>query len=135
MENKTMNEQENRPDVSVSHENGKDITETTHQDGRKDVNIRVNMLDVDAKDEATIKAKEVIESEIIPKLAEASVLVVVIHKPSNLFTAKIVKLPHVRAFAEAAIKKYADGVFDVREEDFSVVEYHFENKEVQVSTI
>jgi len=126
---------------------GKVITTTKHPDGRRDVHIEVNMLDVKDNDPATLAAKDVIEKKIIPELANADVLVVVVHKPTNTEAHKMVKLPHVRAFAEAAIKFHLSslnkvpvedmGIFYALPElkDYAIVEHHITNGTVKISTL
>lgn len=115
-------------------------TETTeHPSGRKDVRIEVDMLDVNATDEATTKAKEVIEGTIFPKLANAKVLVVVIHKPTNQHAQQIVKAHEVRKYAEAAVKAHIDAALrgDDRyhKSEYVIVEHHIDNGTVQVTTL
>lgn len=110
------------------------IATKEHADGRKDVTISVNKLDIEPKDKATAEAKEIIEKKVLPKLAETPVLVVVVHKPTNQGAHKVVPLKHVRAFAEAAIRKFV-GSDDIPVDDFVIVEHHLENGKVQVSTL
>lgn len=109
---------------------GKVITKTEHPDGRKDVHIEVNSLNVKEDDPATLKAKEVIEKEVIPKLADALVLVVVIHKPTNEHAERIVKVPMVRKFAEAIITARGG-----EPSEYVIVEHHLTNGTVIVSTL
>lgn len=114
---------------------GKDITTTEHPSGRKDVHIEVSMLDVKETDEATTKAKQVIEEKVLPKLADADVLVIVVHKHSHEHAERVVKLPHVRAYAEAVLKSYRERDPYAQADDFIVVEHHITNNSVKVSTL
>lgn len=114
---------------------GKVITTKEHEGGRKDVHIEVNMLDVKENDPATQAAKEVIERDILPKLADADVLAIVIHKPTNQHTQRIVKLPQVRKFAEVAVASFRNQIIDAKDEDFCVVQHHITNNTVQVTTL
>lgn len=117
----------------------KEITHTTHPDGRKDVKISVNRLDVDAQDQATKDAKEVIENKVLPKLAETPVIVVVLHKPTNQHSEKIVPLKHVRAYAEAAVRAFlkdeGTDLYYTRLEEFAIIEHHLESGQIKVSTL
>jgi len=119
-----------RKEYPLHTPDGKVITKTTHEDGRKDVNIQVNMLDVKETDEATLKAKEHIEKNVIPQLANADVLVVVVHKPTNVFSQRVVKAPHIRKFAEVAVKSHGKP-----QEEYVIVEHHITNGTVNVSTL
>lgn len=114
----------------MNSQSPKHIETKEYPDGRKDVHIGVNMLDVNEKDPATLKAKEVIENEVLPKLSEADVLVVVVHKPTNEHAEKVVKLPHVRAYAEACVKAHGGA-----SSEFVVVEHHITNGTVKVTTL
>lgn len=111
--------------------------DTHEREGGRDVIIKVNRLDINPKDEATKRAVDVIEDKILPKLAEQPVLVVVVHKPSNKMSHKIVKLKQVRAYAEAAIDKFLpdDGTYYTRLDEFVVVEHHLTNGTVKLSTL
>lgn len=121
-------EQETSPD-------GKIITKTTHPDGRKDVHIEVNMLDVKDTDPATLAAKEVIEDKILPNLKASMVQVVVIHRASVQSTSNLVPLPHVRKYAETAVAQFRAMVPDARDEDFIVVEVHEGSMLTRVTTL
>ena len=62
-------------------------------------------------------------------------LVVVLHKPTNRHTEKVVRLKHVRAYAQAAVKIYQDknGLDnDPNSEDFAVIEHHLNSKRIKV---
>lgn len=111
-------------------QDGKEIITTEHADGRKDVTIKVNMLNVKENDPATLKAKKHIEDVIIPELANQKVLVIVVHKPDNIFAQKLVKATDVRVFAEAAVKMHGG-----KPEDYVIVEHNVTNNTVQVSSL
>lgn len=116
------------------------IATKEHADGRKDVTISVNKLDIDPQDKETAEAKEIIEKKVLPKLAETPVLAVVVHKTTNQGAHKVVPLKHVRAFAEAAVKKFLNLEMDEAltsevSEDFVIIEHHLENGKVQISTL
>lgn len=114
---------------------GKDITTTEHASGRKDVHIEVSMLDVKESDEATTNAKKVIEEKVLPKLADKDVLVIVIHRKTNDHAERVVKLPHVRAYAEAVLKSYRERDQYAQPEDFIVVEHNLTDQNVRVTTL
>lgn len=122
---------------------GKSITTTEHPSGRKDVHIEVKMLDVKEKDPATLKAKEVIEKEVLPALAAADVLVILVHTPTREHAEQVVKLPQVRAFAMAAVKafnqqlvkKHAIEGMEAPLSEFLVVEHHITNGTVKVTSL
>lgn len=117
------------------HQEGKNITTREHEGGRKDVHIEVKMLDVKENDPATLKAKGVIEKEVLPKLADADVLAIVVHIGSKQHTQRVVKLPQVRKFAEVAVQSFKNQVIDAKAEDFLVVEHHLVTGEVKVTTL
>ena len=90
----------------VVHQEGKVIETTEHEDGRKGVTVHVNTLNIDETDPESVKAKEVIEEKVLPKVAQQRVQAIVLHKPSNMHTTQRVKLPEVRKYAEVAIKQF-----------------------------
>lgn len=114
---------------------GKRITTTEHPDGRKDVHIEVNMLDVKENDQETLKAKEVIERDILPNIKASMVRVVVIHRHSTKSTSHTVPLPQVRAYATAAVNQFKVGDPTAKDEDFIVVEVHEGSLLTRVSTL
>lgn len=117
----------------------KQIDVTEHEDGRKDVNIQVNRLDVDVHDEATRHAKDVIENQILPELAKSPVVVIVLHKPTNASAYKVVRLCDVRKYAETAVdvfmKTQATAENMGRVEDFVIIEYHIKHNEIKISSL
>ena len=104
--------------LNLSSSMTKDIKTTEHADGRKDVTVSVQSLDVDLSDPTNKQAKEYIEKNVLPRLNSAEVLCVLIHKPSNDSFSYKTTVPLVRANAEVAIKKHA-GVEDAQQIDFS----------------
>lgn len=78
---------------------GKSFETTVHADGRRDVSVTVRALDVDLSDPSNVKAKEVIENEVIPRLAGQEVTVTVIHKPTNEYTTFRTARANVRRYA------------------------------------
>jgi len=84
---------------------GKTITTTEHESGRKDVHIEVQSLDVDLSDPSNAAAKKKIEEEILPAVANKEILVTVIHKPSNDSVSFICKRMNVRRYAEQVAQK------------------------------
>ena len=115
---------------------GKEVKKTHHADGRKDVRIEVNMLDVNENDPATKKAKEVIEKEVIPKLANKVVTAVLVHTPTHLSTSTKIKLPRVREWAEFAIGTLKSGaIANPRKEDFIVVEVDHDTGDARVTKL
>ena len=124
-------------------QDGKVIKKTEHQDGRKDVHIEVNTIDAEDADPATLNAKEVIEKEVFPRITEALVLVVVLHKPTNQHSERIVKVPHVRKYAEACVREYNKALsvkhgvagMEAPKSEFVVVEHHLTNGTITVSTL
>lgn len=118
----------------------KEITTTNHPDGRKDVHIQVNRLDVNPQDKAGIVAKEAIEKTVFTRLSEQKVLVIVLHKPTNQEAHHVVDLPHVRAFAEAAVRKFLklnndEELTQDAVEDFAVIENNLSQQTVKVTTL
>lgn len=106
----------------------KEIQTTEHPDGRRDVTIKVNKLDLDETDEATKKAQDVIENDILPKLAQRPVMVVVLHVPTKASTYKVVRLSDVRKYAEFAVDQFmktqATAEYMGNREDFVIIEQH-----------
>lgn len=100
-----MNQQEKIVD-------GKTITTTEHEDGRKDVHIEVQSLDVDLSDPSNVAAKKVIEEQVIPTLANKKILVTLIHKPTNEHVNYIAFLPKVRENALKFIAEREDQMLD-----------------------
>lgn len=83
---------------------GKRIETVEHSDGRKDVTVEVNTLDVEPKDEATAKAKQVIEEVILPAVANTIITVTVIYKPTNDHATFKCARKDVRKNAEELVK-------------------------------
>lgn len=110
-------------------------TVTKHPDGRQDVRIDVTRLDIEEDDELSMKAKETIEKDVLPRIQEAMVQVVVIHRYSTASTSKMVKLSQVRKYAEFAVAEFSKGTMGVRKEDFIVVEVHEGSYLTRVSTL
>ena len=98
--------------------------ETAHEDGRKDVKIEVNTLDVETKDEITQQAKEYIEKEVIPVLAAQKVHVIVVHKPTHMTAASHVERRYVQNFASEAMKRFPkqEGGLVSTVDDFLIIE-------------
>ena len=125
-------------------DDGKVIETKEHASGRKDVTIGVKMLDVKEGTEAGKKAKAHIEDVVIPALADQDVLVVVLHKPTNEHAERIVKVSHVRAYAEAVVKAhighveedYAQVFYTFPElKEFVIIEHNIKNNTVTISTL
>lgn len=88
----------------VKTEAGKTIKMTKHEDGRQDVTVEVNSIDVNPQDESTAKAKEVIDTRVLPAIADALIVVTVIHKPTNDHATFRCKRKDVRQNAEELVK-------------------------------
>lgn len=99
-----------------------------HEDGRQDVVIQVNKLNIDDTTKEGQEAKRVIEEKIIPELANRIVIVTVIEKSTGEFTSCKIKLPQVRQWAEAVVKSKGGEL-----KDFFIVEH--EGEQVRVSTL
>lgn len=84
---------------------GKTITTTEHESGRKDVHIEVQSLDVDLSDPSNAAAKKKIEEEILPAVANKEILVTVIHKPTNDSASFVCFRKNVRDYAEKVVKQ------------------------------
>lgn len=114
---------------------GKTFSETFYPDGRKDVTVKVNSLDVDMSDPRNAEAKKVIEKRILPKIADKKLIVTLIHTPTRDHFTFICARKNVRANAEVAVKKHA-GVFAPHAlKDYMLVEHDVEAKEVKVTSI
>lgn len=107
---------------------------------RVDVVVQVNALNVEGDDEATQKAKEVIEKDVFPRLSNADVVVTVTYREpidgKFLYASKTVKIPHVRKYAESCVEAFKQQfVPHANDEDFIVVEYYKLTDEVKVTTL
>lgn len=119
---------------------GKEIEVTEDGTGRKDVRITVNALDVEMNDEATQKAKDVIEKDVFPRITNADVVVTVTYREpidgKFLYASKTVKMPHVRKYADACVESFIQQfVPHATRKDFVVVEYYKLTDEVKVTTL
>ena len=119
---------------------GKEIEVTEHGTGRRDVHITVNALDVEVNDEATEKAKGVIEKEVFPRITNADVVVTVMYREpidgKFLYASKLVKMHHVRQYAEACVESFIQQfVPTATASDFAVVEYYKLTDEVKITTL
>lgn len=91
---------------------GKRIETHEHADGRKDVTVEVNTIDVEVKDAATAEAKRVIEEEILPAVAHAQILLTIIHKPTNESCSLICFRKNVRDYAMKVVAAREDQNLD-----------------------
>lgn len=115
----------------------KHIETTEHPDGRRDVTITVHTLDVDLNDPSNAQAKKEIEEKVLPALANKTIVVTLIHKPTNQHATFTSKLAQVRANAEVFVKKHA-GVETLEEVDLSqycVVQHDVTAQEVKVTSL
>lgn len=104
---------------------GKEIEEVKHEDGRQDVNIKVNRLDIENRTEEDTIA----ETKIIEALSKKEVLVIIIDKITNDFASFKSPLTEVRSRAEQVIKKRGADA-----KDYYVVEVE-EDKTVRLSQL
>lgn len=84
---------------------GKNINTMEHDNGRKDVTIEVNSLDVDLDDPTNAAAKQVIEEKVLPAIANQQITVTVIHKPTNDSASFVCSRQNVREYAEKVVAK------------------------------
>lgn len=128
---------------NIEHQEGKVIRKTTYEDGRVDVNIGIETLDVDRSDPDTKKAAEIIERDVLPKvmpeaikeLADEKVHVLVIHTPSDQFSQLIVMRKEVSRFVTATLNKFRaqnDGHLNVDHFTVVVLTKPNEGQQVQV---
>lgn len=110
-------------------------TITKHPDGRQDVKINVKRLDIEEDDELSMEAKKVIEEDVLPRIQEAKVKVVVIHRHSTASTSSMVSLSRVREYAEFAVKMFKKEMPSAQKQDFIVVEVHEGSYLTRVSTL
>ncbi len=123
------------PEITVEDAGAHTATITKHPDGRQDVRIDVTRLDIAEDDELSMDAKKVIEEDVLPRIQEAMVQVVVIHRHSTASTSKMVKLSQVRRYAEFSVEQFQKEVKNARKEDFIVVEVHEGSFLTRVSTL
>ena len=105
-------------------DDGKVIENKQHPDGRKDVTVQVNRLNVKETDPATMAAKEVIEKKILPELANQKVTCTLIHKPTNDHFSFVTSRKNIRANTDVSLKAHAQkmGVTGINREEYCVVE-------------
>ena len=130
---------------NIEHKDGKVIRTTEHEDGRKDVNIGIETLDVDRSDPDTAAAAEILERDVLPEvmpaaiqeLADEKVHVLVIHTPSHQFSQLIVMRKEVLSFVTATLgkfKKTVKGEFNVDHFTVVVLTKPNEGQQVQVDS-
>jgi hypothetical protein len=105
-------------------DDGKVIENTQHPDGRKDVTVQVNRLDVNETDEATVKAKEHIEEKILPEIANQKMTCTLIHKPTNDHFSFVTSRKNVKANTDVSVKAHAQkmGTTGINREEYCLVE-------------
>lgn len=123
------------PEITVEDAGAHTATVTKHPDGRQDVRIDVTRLDITEDDELSMKAKKTIEEGVLPRIQEAKVQVVVIHRHSTASTSKMVSLSRVREYAEFAVTQFQEGMPEAQKQDFIVVEVHEGSYLTRVSTL
>lgn len=115
--------------TKVTHQEGKAIRTTEHPDGRKDVAIGVETLEVDRNDSDTKKAAEIIEKDVLPKvlpkamqqLVDEPVHILLIHTPSCQFSQLIVKRKEVLSFVTQSMNKWREVNNHLNVDDFIAV--------------
>jgi hypothetical protein len=113
------------PEVTVEDAgDGKLTVTTSHEDGRQDVEIQVQRLDIENRTPEDTAA----EAAILGAMSKKIVRVVVLHKPSNEFASFNSPLPEVRARAEGVVKKHmgwqeGDVFYTKTNGDYAIIEY------------
>lgn len=98
-----MSNTEPKQDVSrETQEDGKEVITTKHEDGRQDVEIKVNRLNIENRTPEDTIAEEA----IIKAMSKKMVRVIVVHKPTNDSTHFECPLPLVRKRAEEVVQAY-----------------------------
>lgn len=121
--------------VQKFHDDGKEVVTNESVDGSKSVTIKVRGLDVNETTPEGIEAKRRIEEEILPRLANTVVRVVVIHKPTNHSTSSRVHLPALRGYLDQVYDSYkALQEPEAMPKDFVVVEIH-DNGQIRVTSL
>lgn len=107
--------------------------ETKHPDGRQDVTIQINRLDIKDRTPEDTEA----EAKIIDAMSNTKVGVLVIYKYNNDNIYFTCALPNVRKNAEMVIEKYRkeNMHLDVRVEDFIIVESAVVTNKPKVTTL
>lgn len=123
------------PEVIEEQAGAHTATITKHPDGRQDVKINVTRLDIEEDDELSMKAKKTIEEDVLPRIQEAKVQVVVIHRHSTASTSSMVALSRVREYAEFAVEMFKKEMPSAQKQDFIVVEVHEGSYLTRVSTL
>ena len=129
---------------SVEHSQGKVIKKVEHEDGRVDVAIGINTLDVDTTDPDTLAAKEILERDVLPKvmpkavaeLANEPVHILVIHTPSCEFSQLIIKRREILSYVTQSMSKWREHHNHLNVDDFIavVLSNPQEGQKVQVET-
>lgn len=78
---------------------GKRIEVKEHANGRRDTTVEVNSLQVDMSDPRNAKAKEVIERDVLPAIANKQITVTVIYKPTNEHASFVCARKNVHEYA------------------------------------
>jgi hypothetical protein len=130
---------------TTTHQEGKVIRKREHEDGRVDVAIGIETLDVDRSDPKTAEAADILEKDVLPKvmpeavrkLADEQVHVLVIHQPTSQLAQLIVKRREVEQYVSCALAKFKTidaEAFSVDEFTVVVLTKPTEGTQVQVGT-
>lgn len=108
-------------------------TEKKYPDGRQDVTVTVNRLDIKDRTPEDTAAEE----KIIEAMSKTKVGVLVIYKYNNDNIYFTCALPNVRKNAEMVVEKYRkeNTHLDVRPEDFIIVESAVVTEKPKVTTL
>lgn len=115
----------------VSSEDGKVTDVTKHEDGRQDVKIEVQRLDIKNPTEEDKAA----EGKIIDALSKQKVGVLVIHRYTTDAVYFTCSLPNVRSNVQMVVEKYREQYPFVKDEDFIVVESAVVSEKPKVSNL
>jgi hypothetical protein len=130
---------------NIEHRDGKVIRTREYEDGRRDVAIGIETLDVDRDDPDTKEAAEIIERDVLPEvmpqaiqeLADEKVHVLVIHTPTSQFSQLIVKRKEVLSFVTKTLQKFREsnkGELNVDQFTVVVLTKPQEGQQVQVES-
>lgn len=114
---------------TTSYADGKTILKREHEDGRVDVAIGIDTLDVDRSDPDTAAAAEILERDVLPKvmpkavqeLANQPVHILLIHTPTCKFSQLIVKRNEVLSFVTQSLNKWREHNGHLNVDDFIAV--------------
>lgn len=113
--------------------------QVVHEDGRTDVTVHVNKVDVPAdSDAATLEAARVINEEVIPALQDEVFHCVLLHKPTGQYTQYTIMRRNLNAHTKKSIYAFYErklrGHNVIRFDDFALITFSMNDKKATCET-